>query len=320
LPNRSHFNAAHRMMNKMSRDGVFHKSHVEWQKPSQTYHAVLNADVVEVLQRLPDNSAQMIICDPPYNLDISAWDRFSDYIGWAKRWLDESARILSEHGNLVIFGGFQFQQVRSGDLLEIMHYLRHNSPLRLVNLVIWYYNTGMSAHRFFANRHEEIAWYAKTDKYVFNLDEVRIEFDEQTKKLYLRDKRLRPDSVEKGNNPTNVWNIQRLSANSKERVGHPTQKPYEVISRLVKALSYPGSTVVDPFAGSGITAKVCIDENRNSIVSDTDPSLSGYLRKLLSNGSRQLDTANPRIFYDAEISILDKWKSISETEVPAKSI
>jgi site-specific DNA-methyltransferase (adenine-specific) len=48
----------------------------------------------------------------------------------------------------------------------------------------------MSAHRFFANRHEEILLFGKTRKYYFNLDDVRIPFDEKTKKLYSRDKRL----------------------------------------------------------------------------------------------------------------------------------
>ena len=54
----------------------------------------------------------------------------------------------------------------------------------------------------------------------------------------MKDKRLRPESIEKGRNPTNVWKIPRLNGNSKERVGHPTQKPMTIIERLVKALSY----------------------------------------------------------------------------------
>lgn len=68
--------------------------------------------------------------------------------------------------------------------------------------------------------------------------------DEQLK-LALKDKRLNPENTQKGKNPTNVWEIGRLNGNSKERVGHPTQKPVEIIERLVKALSYPGSLVLD---------------------------------------------------------------------------
>ena len=133
--------------------------------------------------------------------------------------------------------------------------------MRLANLIIWNYPNGMSAHRFFANRHEEIAWFGKTDKYFFDLDAVREPFDEETKKMYLKDKRLRPESVEKGKNPTNVWRIPRLNGNSLERVGHPTQKPQALVQRLVRALSYPGSVVLDFFAGSGITTRVAIEDH-----------------------------------------------------------
>jgi site-specific DNA-methyltransferase (adenine-specific) len=140
----------------------------------------------------------------------------------------------------------------------------------------------MSAHRFFANRHEEALWLSKTKKYYFDLDSVRIPFDEETKRVYKRDKRLNPESVDKGKNPTNVWEINRLSGNSKERVGHPTQKPVEVIRRFVRGLSYPGSTVLDFFAGSGTTGRVCIEEGRNSILADTDPLLNEYLESHLS--------------------------------------
>lgn len=55
--------------------------------------------------------------------NIATWDKFSNYINWAKHWLDEIQRVPSDHGNVVIFGGFQFQEKRSGDLLEIMHYI-----------------------------------------------------------------------------------------------------------------------------------------------------------------------------------------------------
>ena len=164
-----------------------------------------------------------------------------------------------------------------------MHHLRHDSDLLFVNLIIWYYKTGMGAQRFFSNRHEEILWYAKTKKYYFNLDSVRIPFDEETKKAYKRDKRLNLESIEKGKNPTNVWEIGRLQGSSTERVGHPTQKPLEVIRRLVRGLSYPGSVVLDFFAGTGTTGRVCIEENRHSILVDNDKKSLDYFNKHLNN-------------------------------------
>ena len=85
---------------------------------------------------------------------------------------------MSDKGNCIIFGGFQFQDLKQGDLLEILHYVRHNTKLRLVNLIVWHYKNGMSAHLYFANRHEEAIWLSKSKKYFFDLDSVRIPYDE----------------------------------------------------------------------------------------------------------------------------------------------
>ncbi len=283
MPNRSHFNSAHQMMNRLQKVGAKHSSYVEYNIPEKTYHAWFIEDALEFLQRVPDSSIQLALVDPPYNIDLAQWDTFDDYMDWAHLWLDEIERILSPRGNFVIFGGFQYQTLKKGDLLEVMHYLRHHTSLRFVNLIIWYYRNGMSAHRFFANRHEEILWFAKTKKYYFDLDAVRVPFDERTKKLYMRDKRLNPDSIEKGKNPTNVWQIGRLNSNAKERVGHPTQKPIELIRRIIRGLSYPGSLVLDFFAGSGTTGRVCVEENRHSILVDNDSESTVYFKKHLEN-------------------------------------
>ena len=276
MANKSHFNAGHIAMNSLKKNGITHSSHIETTIPLKTYHGLFIEDAVEFLKKLPDASIQLVLIDPPYNLDLAYWDTFENYLDWAKQWLDEIYRVLSDTGNCIIFGGFQYQDLKKGDLLEIMHYTRHNTDLRFTNLVIWYYKNGMSAHRFFANRHEEAIWLSKTKNYFFDLDSVRVPFDEETKKLYKRDKRLNPESVEKGKNPTNVWEIGRLNGNSVERVGHPTQKPLELIRRFVKGLSYPGSLVLDFFAGSGTTGRVCIEESRNSILVDNDPKMLEY--------------------------------------------
>ncbi len=271
-------------MNALKKRGVNHSSleGLDHALPDQTFHAILVMDCCDLLAQLPDNSVQLIICDPPYNIQMEEWDKHSNYIEWSATWLGEAERVLVPTGNIAIFGGLQYQgEAGSGDLLTIISHMRTKSQMLLVNLIIWHYPNGMSAHRFFANRHEEIAWFGKTKKYYFDLDAVREPYDEVTKKVYLKDKRLRPASVEKGRNPTNVWHISRLNANAKERVGHPTQKPHLVIQRLVRALSYPGSTVLDFFAGSCITTRVAIEEGRHSIASDIDPVIDEYVEQQL---------------------------------------
>ena len=240
-------------------------------------------DCTDFLKQLPDNSVQLICIDPPYNLKLAGWDIYDNYIEWASKWIDEAYRVLSNSGNMVIFGGVQFRDAKSGDLLDIIQYVRNNTEFKLINTIIWYYKNGMSARRFFANRHEEIIWLTKSNDYYFDLDSVRIPYSSRALKAALKDKRLNPETTRKGKNPTNVWEIQRLNGNSKERVGHPTQKPVEIIERFVKALSYPGSIVLDFFAGSGTIGRVCIKEKRNCMMCDSDGESLKYFEKHLSH-------------------------------------
>lgn len=267
-------------MNALRRDGKAHSSQndIPTTLPECTSHAVLTLDCLDLLRSIPDGSIQLIICDPPYNIQMAGWDMHGAYVDWAASWLSEAERVLAPTGSIAIFGGLQFQgEAGSGDLLSLLSHLRTHSKMLLVNLIVWNYPNGMSAQRFFASRHEEIAWFAKSRNYYFDLDAVREPYDEATKRAYAKDKRLRPESVEKGRNPTNVWQMGRLNGNSKERVGHPTQKPHLLIQRLVRALSYPGSTILDFFAGSGVTGRVAIEEQRHSILGDVDPILHEYL-------------------------------------------
>jgi len=142
MPNKSHYNSGHIAMNRLAKSGTKHSSAIEACNVTKTFHALYIRDAVEFLKTIPDNSIQLVIVDPPYNLDLEAWDSFTDYLSWAKQWIDHIYRILTDNGNCVIFGGFQFQDLKQGDLLEILHYARHNTNLRLVNLIIWYYKNG----------------------------------------------------------------------------------------------------------------------------------------------------------------------------------
>ncbi len=282
IHNKSHNNHALMSLNKLRKvDNLKHKSAPDFEIPARIklYHGV--KDCYDFLKQLPDNSIQLICIDPPYNLELAGWDVYDDYIEWASKWINESYRVLSDNGSMVIFGGIQFREAKSGDLLDIIQYVRKNTKFKLINTIIWYYKNGMSAQRFFANRHEEVIWLTKTSEYYFDLDSVRVPYSEKDLKIALRDKRLNPENTKKGKNPTNVWEIGRLNGNSKERVGHPTQKPVEIIERFVRALSYPGSIVLDFFAGSGTVGRVCINEGRHCMMCDSDKKSLEYFDKHL---------------------------------------
>jgi len=298
MPNRSHRNTGHIGMNRLRKSGLAHSSARAAVAPGAgpTSHIVAVGDCLDVLRRIPDQSIQLVICDPPYNINVAAWDDHAHYVDWAGRWIGEVERVLKPTGNFALFGGLQYQgEAGSGDLLSLMSWMRAHSKMGLTNLIIWNYPNGMSAQRFFANRHEEIVWFGRTRKYYFDLDAVREPLDSDRLEIYKRDKRLNPKSLDKGINPTNVWRVPRLNGNSKERVGHPTQKPKALIERLVRALSYPGSTVLDFFSGSGVTAAVAIETGRHSISSDVDATLLTYfdrqLARIRTEGPRATDYA-----------------------------
>ena len=314
--NKSHFNSGHIGMNQLKKNGTLHSSTIKGVTPPYTVHGVFIQDAVDFLKALPDSSVQLILIDPPYNLDLDKWDSFHNYLDWAKGWLDQIYRVLSDSGNCVIFGGFQYQDLKKGDLLEVLHYTRHETDLRFVNLVIWYYKNGMSAHRFFANRHEEAVWLSKTKKYYFDLDSVRVPFDDMTKEIYKKDKRLNPESIDKGKNPTNVWEIGRLSGNSSERVGHLTQKPVELIRRFVKALSYEGSIVLDFFAGSGTTGRVCIEEQRHSLLVDSEKTLYNYLDKHIAQIKSNMFLPKYRLMKDTNIGMILEEIDLLNQQLP----
>lgn len=280
IHNKSHSNHALMALNKLRRNNnIKQKSAKDFNLPDKSVVSLNIMDCCDFLKSLPDESVQLICIDPPYNLAVAKWDSYNNYIDWASNWIKESYRVLSKNGSMVIFGGVQFRETKSGDLIDIIQYIRHNTKFKLINTIIWYYKNGMSAHRYFANRHEEAIWLTKSNDYYFDLDSVRVPYSDEDLKLALRDKRLNPENTLKGKNPTNVWQIGRLNGNSKERVGHPTQKPLSLIERFVKALSYPGSVVLDFFAGSGTIGRVCVTEKRHCLMCDNDKSTIEYFSK-----------------------------------------
>lgn len=280
IHNKSHHNHALMSLNKMRKDKTLkYKKSTDFVAPDKPMICINIMDCCDFLNTIPDESVQLICIDPPYNLELAGWDTYDNYIEWAAKWLDEAYRVLSKNGSLVIFGGIQFRDAKSGDLIDIIYHVRNNTKFRLVNTIIWRYKNGMSAHRYFANRHEEVIWLTKSDDYYFDLDSVREPYSEKDLEQALKDKRLNPENTMKGKNPTNVWEINRLNGNSKERVGHPTQKPVEIIDRFIKSLSYPGSVVLDFFAGSGTVGRVCIAEGRHCLMCDNDKASIDYFKK-----------------------------------------
>lgn len=137
----------------------------------------------------------------------------------------------------------------------------------MLNEIIWdrkVPSMGGSTRRF-SSVHDTIGFFAKTEKYYFDLDAVRIPYDEETKKARSRSIFVGKKWLEVGYNPKDIWSVSRLHRIHSERENHPTQKPLEIVERMVKASSPEGGVVLDPFAGSGTTVEACIKNDRHYI-------------------------------------------------------
>jgi adenine-specific DNA-methyltransferase len=142
--------------------------------------------------------------------------------------------------------------------------VEENAP-GLVNEIIWFYpdSPGRPQDRF-APKHDVIFWYAKSSKYTFNADAVREPILEASKKRYestrylinSQGKRFEYQggtSSEAGKIPETVWRMSVVKGNAKQATDYPTQKPEQLLERIILAASNPGDLVFDGFMGSGTT-------------------------------------------------------------------
>jgi site-specific DNA-methyltransferase (adenine-specific) len=118
MANKSHYNQGHMALNKLKKNGKQHSAAINDIAIDRTLHGIFTVDAVNFLKQLPDSSIQLILIDPPYNLDLDYWDTYENYLDWAKTWLDEIYRILDDSGNCVIFGGFQYQDLKKEIFLK----------------------------------------------------------------------------------------------------------------------------------------------------------------------------------------------------------
>ena len=175
---------------------------------------------------------------------------------------------------------------------------RVNSYIRLIldevfgggnqrNQIRWCYRGGGVPKKDFAPKHDTIFRYTKSDNYKFNLDEVRIPYSDDVLRSdpSRYDKSYRSNTVyegykpnEKGKHPEDWWTIQPIMPSDKtERVGYPTQKPIELLQRIIDASTDPGDLVADFFCGSGTTLAVAQGlRARRKKVSDGREKLEYY--------------------------------------------
>jgi site-specific DNA-methyltransferase (adenine-specific) len=250
------------------------------QIPTNVQSKIYQGDCREKLDIFDAKTFQTIIADPPYFQVLlgedwdNQWRTEEDYLNWTEDWIKKSARLLKDDGLFFIFG-----QLGKREHLWIHLCSMACHILQFHDMLIWDRAVGYNErYDSFTPCYEMILVLRKSKegKPYFDKDAVRISYDDETKKQYLKDKRYkdldaRRTHLEKGKYATNILRVPSLKGSSKEKVGHPSQKPIKLIEMLVLSATREGDLVLDPFLGSGTTAIVCQNLNRSFAGIEIEP-------------------------------------------------
>ncbi|MDP5009389.1 MAG: site-specific DNA-methyltransferase [Glaciimonas sp.] len=213
---------------------------------------IFQEDALQGLARIPDGSIDLLIADPPYGLgkdygNDSDKMEMAAYLAWTEQWVAAALPKLKPNGSLYIFLTWRYSP-------EIFVMLKQR--MIMLNEIIWdrrVPSMGGGTRRY-SSVHDTVGFFAKSKEHYFDLDAIRIPYDAVTKKARSRSIFVGAKWLELGYNPKDVWSVSRLHREHREREDHPTQKPLEIVDRMIKASCPPGGVVLDPFMGSGTTA------------------------------------------------------------------
>ncbi len=226
-------------------------------------------DNLTLLKRLPNKSVDLIYCDILYNTGKKFKD-YNDNLGtpqealeWYKPRLSEMFRVLKDTGLIYIQCDYNLSHYIKICLDNIFGYDNFR------NEIIWWYNSAPRKKKDFGKRHDTIFRYSKTDDYYFNEDSqyIRQAYSPTAPRGYEKEKYY--DS--RGKIMDDVWKINILGQNDKtERVGYATQKPKELLYKIIDSSCPKSGLVADFFCGSGTSCVVAKELGRNYLRCDVN--------------------------------------------------
>jgi len=247
------------------------------------------SDAINFLKSIESESIDLIFADPPYNIKKAEWDTFSsqkDYIEWSMQWITEAHRVLTKKGSLYICG---FSEIladlkwASSDLFNGCKWL------------IWFYRNKGNLGKDWGRSHESILHLRKSTNFIFHLDHVRIPYNEHTTKYPTRKQgdsshfangsqnkhEWTPNPL--GAKPKDVIEIPTISNGSWEKTVHPTQKPIELLRKIILSSSNADSIILDPFGGSGTTFAVAEAYNRKWLGTELEEEYCEVIKSRVSD-------------------------------------
>ena len=235
--------------------------HLHYEHPHGSLHC---GDSIAWLKNLGTATIDMVFADPPYNAKKEEWDNFESnqhYVEWSREWLGQAARVLKKNGTLYVCG---FSEMLADVKVAAMPFFKG------CRWIVWHYKNKANLGSDWGRSHESIVHFRKGKDFTFNIDEVRIPYGAHTLRYPSHPQAETSNFGKNGNGkhrenwtpnpkgakPKDVMDIPTTSNGMGEKTPHPTQKPEELLRRVVLASSNPGDVVADPFSGSGTTLVV----------------------------------------------------------------
>lgn len=220
-------------------------------------------DAIVWLRSLESETVDLIFADPPYNIKKAEWDSFESqeaYVRWSLQWIEQAARVLKPTGTLYVCG---FSEILADVKLPATRFFKG------CRWLVWHYKNKANLGSDWGRSHESLLHFRKSKQFTLNVDDVRIPYGRHTLK-YPEHPQAESSQYGKGNGrkgqlwrphprgakPRDVIEIPTTCNGMHEKTPHPTQKPEELLRKIVLASSNAGNLVIDPFLGSGTTAVV----------------------------------------------------------------
>ncbi len=252
------------------------------------------SDAAELLDRLPvELMFDLVLTSPPYNLGKEYEKRvpLKDYFDWQEKIIGKIVPRIKETGSLCWQVG---SYVDHGEIYPLdlgFAPIFSSLGLKLRNRIIWHYGHGLHCKRRFSGRYEVVLWYTRSDRYIFNLDAVRVPSKYPGKRHFRGEKKGQFSGNPMGKNPEDVWDIPNVKGNHVEKTAHPCQFPVGLAERLVLALTDEDQLVFDPFSGAATTGVAALLHNRRFLGCEIVPEYVAIGRE------RMEQAANGTILY-----------------------
>jgi site-specific DNA-methyltransferase (adenine-specific) len=263
-------------------------------------------DSFEVLPQLRNESFDLLVADPPYNLNKSfGSEKFrrvasDDYETWLESWLTLCVPLLKKTGSIYICGDW-----RSASAIQRVG----GRFFHLRNRITWEREKGRGAKANWKNAAEDIWFFTVSEEYTFNLDAVK-----QRRRVlapYTADGEPKDwDRSAAGNfrdtHPSNLWtDITVPFWSMAENTDHPTQKPEKLLAKILLASTNAGDLVLDPFAGSGTTAVVAKKLGRHFVAIEADEQycLLAQKRLAMADDDRSIQGFADGVFWERNSKI-----------------